>query len=161
MSLKNWSVGIWSTQGSEELAWSHGRTDQNWICFWKTVPGYSKGHGPTGRKARHLLFGKDHKWWYNKGSELQSGSRGIFIILAGQTKTCSHPNFFFFLKKHFSCTLDVWNQTFFPIILAFLCSLKASVSQILLKSIGVGTAGWVSQWSNSWSWSPTLGVKIT
>lgn len=62
--------------------------------FWETVSVYIRRHSSTGRKARHLFFGKITN--VHQGSEPPSGSRGIFFInLTGQTKTLNHPNFHF------------------------------------------------------------------
>lgn len=81
---------------------------QNWSklnLLWETVPVYIRSQRPFGSKTRHPFFGQDHKCTprFNKGSEPQSGSRGIFsITLTGHSKALNHPNFHFLFWKSMS-----------------------------------------------------------
>lgn len=128
----------------------------------RTQPHWEKGQTPP--------LWQDHKCTprCHKGSELQSGRRGIFsIILAGQTKTIKPQSsrlFFFSFWK--SISLSDWTSETkssfqlpcdFFLLLFFVGQCFSDHAQ---GNTGVGAPGWLSQWSvwllisGLWVWAP-------
>lgn len=71
--------------------------------FWETVSVYIRIHSSTGRKARHLFFGKITN--VHQSSEPPSGSRGILLIWQARLKPSIIQTSIFFFEK--SCPLYI------------------------------------------------------